>query len=451
VPQLVRGLGLTAAISINVANAIGTGVFLKARVMTCNTGDPVTVMAVWLGAGLLVLAGALTYAELMAMLPEAGGEYVVLRQTFGKRAAFLYGWTYIGVSRSASLAAQAFSGAVFLNILTGGALEGRIVWVALVSIAVMFILNCLAVHTTGRIATVMTVIKVAAVFAVGAATFLWARGDWMNYALTNTGGACVSVAESARGGIAGFGAAMLGALWGYQGWQNLTPMIGEVRDPGRNIPRAFAYALFIVASLYLFANAAYFYALTPNEIASVPLTSSVATAALQRFLGATAASVMTAAMLISSLGALHTGMASGVRVPYAMARDGVFFTWFATIWPRTNVPVRSAGLIAAMAAALVSIGNYDKLTDAAVFALWTFYGLTAAAVFVLRRRNPEAARPYRVWGYPWVPGLFVVVTLLILLNALYTAPWQALYGIGFLVLGLPFYAYWSARDAGGSG
>lgn len=446
-PQLVRGLGLASAIALNVANAIGTGVFMKARVMTCNTGDAASVLAVWFCAALLVLAGALTYAELMAMLPEAGGEYVILREAYGKRWAFLYGWTYLGVSRAASLAAQAFSGAVFLNLLTGGQLAGHLTTVAAISVAIMFGVNCLAVETTGRIATVLMVVKVAIVAGVGAAVFVFAPGDWAHLALANEGGACAGVAETARGGWPGFGAAMLGALWGYQGWQNLTPLAGEVDDPGRNLPRAFALALGIVASLYLFANLSYFYALTPTEVASVPLSSSVATAALAKFAGGAAASLMTAAMLVSSLGALHSGLASGVRVPYAMARDGVFFRAFAAIWPRTNVPVRSAALVAAFAAALVFVGNYDKLTDAAVFALWTFYGLTAAAVMVLRRKRPDLARPYRVTGYPVVPAVFVGVTALILANALYTAPWQAAFGLAFLASGLPLYEWFRRRPA----
>jgi len=443
VPQLVRGLGLFAALSLNVANAIGTGVFLKARVMTCNTGDPLTVMAVWLAAALLVLAGALTYAELMAMIPEAGGEYAVLREAFGKRVAFLYGWTYIGVSRAASLAAQASGGAVFLNILTGGALDAYLIPVALASIAIMFGLNCLAVTATGRIATALTIVKVAIVASVGLAVFLFGPGDFSHFWQTNQGGTCAGVADSARGGFAGFGAAMLGALWAFQGWQNLAPIAGEVRDPGRNIPRAFAYGLFLVAALYLLANASYFYALTPTEVASVPLSSSVATAALQRFLGPAAASLMTAAMLTSSLGALHAGLASGVRIPYAMARDGVFFAQFAQLSPRTHIPVYSVALIAAMSAALALTGNYDKLTDAAVFALWTFYALTALALFRLRRTRPHAARPYRINGYPWVPGLFVAVTILILLNALYATPWQAAYGVAFLLLGVPAYRWFA--------
>jgi APA family basic amino acid/polyamine antiporter len=443
--QLVRGLGLTGAISINVCNTIGTGVFLKARVMTCNVGDPVSVMGVWLAAGLLVLAGALTYAELGAMMPEAGGEYVIMRETYGRQWAFLYGWTYIGISRAASLAAQAFSGAIFLNIVFGGAFEGHLIAVALISLAVMTALNCLAVNTTGTIATTLTVIKIAIVFGVGGAVFFFAKGDWTNYLMSNSGGTCAGVADSARGGVAGFGAAMLGAMWGFQGWQNLMPLVGEVRDPKRNIPRGFLYSLAIVGFLYLFVNASYFYALTPTEVASVPLSSSAASVALSKILGPATASVIAMAMAVSSLGATYTGMTSTIRMPYAMARDGLYFKVFNHLSASTKVPVRSAILIAVLSALLAFAGNYDKLTDAAIFALWLFYGLTAASVFLLRKRRPDAPRPYRVTGYPYVPAIFLIVTAVILLNALYTAPVQSFLGLAFLAAGFPFYWYWSRR------
>lgn len=239
---------------------------------------------------------------------------------------------------------------------------------------------------------------------------------------------------------------MLGALWGFQGWANLTPLAGEVRDPQRNIPRAYMIAMFAVGSLYLFANASYFYALTPEQVGSVSTKSSVATEALARFLGPAAVSLMAVTMLMSSLGALHSGMAATARVPYAMACDGLFFAGLARLSPRTHVPVRSAIAAAIWASALALTGSYDKLTDWAIFSLWLFYGLTAAALLVFRRRVPGADRPYRVWGYPAVPIAFVTVTALLLLNTLVTAPTQAFAGLGLMALSLPFYAYWSRRS-----
>lgn len=444
--SLVRGLGLTAAMSINIANMIGTGVFLKARVMTCNVGSPMAVLGVWVAAAMLVFAGALTYAELATMMPKAGGEYVFLREAYGPRWGFLYGWSYLWVSRGGSLAAQSFSCAMFFNIATGAQWSGwQLSAAALVAMAISTWWNCAAVKSTGTLATVMTAIKVLAVGGLALTVFTLAKGDWANYLLVNNGGACEGVAPGARGGLAGLGAAMLGALWGFQGWANVTTMAGEIRNPQRNIPWAFMGAMLVVATVYLSANASYFYVFTPTEIASVAATGSVATEVLRRFFGANAAKLMAVVMMISSLGALHAGMAATARVPYAMAVDGQFWKWFGKLSPNTRVPIRGAVLIGVWSALLALTGSYDKLTDWAIFSLWLFYGLTTGALLVLRRKRPDAERPYRVWGYPVVPIVFLCVTALILLNTLITAPMQTLAGIAVMVLGLPFYAYWQRK------
>ena len=449
-PSLVRGLGLTAAMSINIANMIGTGVFLKARVMTCNVGSPLAVLGVWAAAALLVFAGALTYAELAAMMPKAGGEYVFLREAYGPRWGFLYGWSYLWVSRGGSFAAQAFSCAMFFNLATG--LEWtswQISLAALGAIAISTWWNCAAVQATGTLATVMSAIKVLAVGGLAFVVFTMANGDWANYLLSNAGGACEGVSPNARGGLAGFGAAMLGALWGFQGWANVTTMAGEIRNPQRNIPLAFIGAMLVVAAVYLSANASYFFVFTPTEVASVAATSSVATEVLRRFLGANTAKCMAVVMMISSLGALHAGIAATARVPFAMAVDGHFWSWFGKLSPNTRVPIRGAVLIGVWSALLALTGSYDKLTDWAIFALWLFYGLTAGALLVLRRSQPDAARPYKVWGYPLVPVIFLSVTALILVNTLITAPLQTMAGIAVMLLGLPFYAYWQRKQRRG--
>lgn len=444
---LIRGLGPFAAMSMNIANMIGTGVFLKARVMTCNVGSPVEVLMVWVAAALLVLMGALTYAELAAMMPRAGGEYVFLREAFGKRTGFLYGWSYLIISRGGSLAAQAVGCAIFLNVALGGILSRPYQpYVAALVIAAMTLVNCLSVNSTGRIASVLTAIKVTTVAGVGVIAFAFSRGDWGNYGLSGAAGLCEGVPAYARGGMQGFGAAMLGALWGFQGWATLTPMVGEVADPKRNIPRAFLGAVLVVATVYLIANAGYFYVLTPVEVASVPSSSSVATEVIVRFLGPGAAGLMAMAMTISSLGALHTGIAATIRVPYAMARDGVFFRGLDKL-SSNHVPVRSAILLAVLTGLLALAGSYDKLTDWAIFCLWLFYGLNAVGLFVLRRKLPDVERPYRVWGYPVVPALFLATTAWLLINTLVTAPFQAFSGIAVMILGLPLYWYWS-RKAG---
>ena len=286
--------------------------------------------------------------------------------------------------------------------------------------------------------------KVLVVFAVGACAFVFSSGNWLHYAMSGAAGTCSAVPAAARGGFAGFAAATTAALWGYQGWALFTPMAGEVSDPQRNIPRAYVLAIVTVAALYLFANLAYFYAMTPAEVASIPLTSSVATEMLTRLFGAAAAALMSAGMFISSFGALQSGIAPAMRVPYAMANDGLYFQFLNRLSP-AGVPVR-AGLFAATLASLLALsGNYDRLTDYAVFSLWLFYGVTASCVLVLRRKMPDAVRPYRVLGYPFVPIAFCTITLVLLLNTLYTQPAQSIAGFAIIAAGLPFYSYWMRR------
>jgi APA family basic amino acid/polyamine antiporter len=453
---LVRSLGLTAATSINIANMIGTGVFLKTRVMTCNVGTPGMVLLVWVAAGVLAFAGALTYAELSTMRPRAGGEYVYIRDAYGRRWGFLFGWTQVLIARTASQAALAVGFAIFLNILTGGALNGVVAtwdlfghavpfgWlqlVALTTLAVTTLINCGAVALSGAVASTLTVVKVGVVLAIGVGAFVFAEGDWHHVLLADAGGACEGVSPSARGGLMGFGAAMLGALWAYDGWANVAPLSGEVRHPQRTLPRAFLYGTAGVGVLYVFANLAYYYVLTPTEIASVAASSSVATEVASRFMGAGAVTLMAAALMMSSFGSLHTSVLASARFPYAMARDGLFFKSLSAISPRTRVPVRALVAQGFWAGVLALSGSYDMLTDYAIFALWIFYGLAAGAVFVFRRKFPDEERPYRAWGYPVVPALFLLATAWLIINTILTTPVQSLVGLGIIALGLPVYAY----------
>ena len=459
--SLVRGLSLTAAISVNAGNMVGTGIFLKSRVMTCNVGTPGLVMLVWVVAGLLTLAGALTYAELAAMMPEAGGEYVILRRAWGRPFGFLYGWTIFFVARTGSQAALAVGSAIFINILTGGALShpfytlhlgqqgisfGPLQLVALATVAIVTAINCLTVAASGRIASVLTGIKFALLAAIGVGAFALAYGSWSHFAMSGAAGVCENVSPEARGGLAGFGAAMLGALWAYDGWNNITPLSGEVRNPQRNIPLTFMGSMAIVAGLYLFVNLAYFFVLTPSQIASVGVSSSVATETVRRFLGASATGFVAASLLSSSLGAMHSSMLANARVPFAMARDGIFFHKLAAVAPGVRIPRNALIAQGLWAGVLALSGSYDLLTDYVIFASWLLYGLTAASVFVFRRRLPHAERPYRTWGYPVVPAIFLLVTACLLLNTLRTGPVQAFSGLGLMAMGLPFYLYWTRRN-----
>jgi len=442
--QLVRGLTLIPAASVILANIIGTGVFVKARVMTCNVGSAGMVLTVWFVAGLLSLAGALVYAELSTMMPRSGGEFHFVGAAYGRRWAFLYGWTKM-VAMGASTAAVAIIFVVFLNDLVGGALPtplSRLLPVVVIAVATG--LNLATVRSTGRVATALTAVKVALVLGVGLGAFLLADGSWGNFAESGAAGACEGVPDGAKLGVGGFGAAMLGALWGYNGWNVITGIGGEVKDPARTLPRALIGGTLLVIVLYMLVNAAYFYVLSPLEVASVPESSSVAREAASRFLGGGAAAVMSAGLMVSAYGTLHIGMLTGPRLPFALGRVGLMPAGLSRISAR-GVPAVAVLTIGAWSIVMTLSGTFDILTDIYIFILWIFYGMTGAAVFILRRRWPDVERPYRVWGYPVVPALFLLVTAYLLVNTLVATPGRALAGLGLIVAGLPVYAYFSRR------
>src|SRR4029079_8366198 len=457
--ELVRGLGPLAAISVNVGNIIGTGIFLKARVMTCNVGTPGRVIGVWIAAGLLALAGALTYAELTTMRPHACAEYVITRDAYGRVWGFLNGWSQFLISRTASAAALAVGFAIFMNDLTRGALDvvyfkvpitffrfdlpfGHIQVVALVTIAVTTLINCAAVGVTGHVASVITILKVIVVLGVGIAAFFYQDGSWSHLGLANVGGACEAVGVTG-GGFAGFAAAMLGALWAYDGWNNISYMAGEVKHPERNLPLALIASMLIIIALYVIVNVSYYYVMTPTEIASVSATSSVAAESIRRVLGPVALTLMAGVMLLSSWGSLQTSILGTARIPYAMARDGVFFQSLARVSKGTRVPIIALVVQAVWAGVLALSGTFDQLTDLAIFAFWLFYGMVTAAVFVFRKREPDAPRPYKTWGYPVVPGLFVLVTIYLIIFTIKNALLQSLIGLAIIAAGLPVYWYFT--------
>src|SRR5215203_3900173 len=463
--QLIRGLGLIAAISVNVANIIGTGVFLKARVMTCNVGTPGKALIVWVIAGFLSLAGALTYAELLAMMPRAAGEYGIIRDAYGRPLSFIYGWAQFLIARTASAAALAAGFAIFLHDLLKGALDptyfqytlpgghmlsfGRLQLVALAAIVVTTVINCAAVRVSGGVASVLTGMKVVLLVGVGLGAFFYANGSWGNLALSNVGGACEGVAIT-TGGIAGLAAAMIGALWAYDGWNNITFLAGEVKNPGRNLPLALIGGGFLVMGLYLFVNVSYYHVLTATEVANVSKSSSVAAEVVSRLLGAGAVTLMAAAMMTSSFGALHASLMATARVPYALAKDGLAPRSLSLVSPRTHVPIRAL-LVQGILACLVVLSfsaAYDTITDYAIFALTLFYVLVTASVFIFRRRQPNAERSYRTWGYPIVPIIFLVVSSWLIIQTIHDSPRKSAIGLVLILLGLP--VYWLLQSRNGA-
>jgi len=457
--QLVRSLTLTHTTALVVGTVIGTGVFLKTAIMAQDTGSPALVLAAWVVAGLLSLAGALAYAELGAMLPEAGGEYVYLRQAYGEAAAFFYGWTRVFVSGTGSIAILGVGFATFLAAVlpmravwartTFTLLGQQIDWqfgiiqvVAVTAILVFTAVNCLSVAIGGRVQSVLTVLKVGGIAALVLGIFARSgTADWSHLA---------APAGQATSGISAFGLALLAALWAYDGWNNMPMAAGEVMNPGRNVPRALISGMVAVMAIYCLANLAYFYALPFAEV----LTSSstihrqalpVATKAAQTVFGEYGGKLISIAFIVSALGALNGSTLSNARVSYAMARDRLFFAKAGIVSAGTKAPVYALMFQAVWASVLAISGTYDQLTDYVIFASWIFYGLVTSAVLVLRRTAPDAPRPYRTLGYPIVPLAFVLVAGWLVVNTLVNRPVQSVAGLVLIATGLPVYAYYRLR------
>jgi len=333
----------------------------------------------------------------------------------------------------------------FLNDLLGAAIPPwALKALPLVVIAIATGLNLGTVRSTGHIATALTSVKVALVLCVGVGAFLLADGSWAHFFQSGAEGVGEDVPESARLGMSGFGAAMLGALWSYNGWAIITSLGGEVKQPSRTLPRAMVGGTLLVIALYMLINTAYFYVLTPLEIASLDPSSSVANATVRRFAGNTAAAVMSMGLVISAYGTLHTTLLVGSRTPFALARKGLLPASLGIISAR-GVPALAVLSIGAWGIVLALTGTFDILTDIYVFVLWIFYGMTGSALFVLRSRLPDVERPCRVWGYPVIPALFLMITVFLLVNTFVATPGRALSGFLLVIAGLPVYAFYSRR------
>ena len=448
---LVRSLTLVPAAALIVTNVVGTGVFFKARVMTCNVGTPWMVLLAYAAAGIFTLAGALTIAELSAMMPRSGGLYNFIGAAFGRVWAFLYGWMETLLDGAASVAAVAMVFVIFMNDLLAGTLSPlQVQLLTAATIILVVLLNLATVRFNGIVASLITFMKVLLVAGIGAAAFLWSDGTWANFTASGAGGSCAGVASDARLGLAGFGAAIVSALWAYNGWADLSFVAEEVRDPGRTLPRATILASVLVILLYLLINAGYFFALDPLLIANAAEDSSVAGLVVAKLLGAAGAAALTIGLMLSTLGALHSTVLSVSRIPFAMARDGMLPAALGKVSVTTQVPANAIILLGACAIGFAFSGTFDVLTDLIVFMLLLFNGLGVAAVYVLRRKLPDLERPYRTWGYPVIPAIFLAATIYLMINTIWTTPWRALSGVLIVFAGLPIYLFYSRSEASGS-
>jgi APA family basic amino acid/polyamine antiporter len=443
--ELKRELGLWGAVAIVIGTVIGSGIFIVPRIMIQNVGTPQLVFTVWIVGGLLSLAGALTYAELAAAMPEAGGEYVYLTEAYGPIWGYLYGWTQMWVAKSGSIATLATGFFLYLanfwpsleavvfhvTLPFGYPFEIRYgQFLAMALIMGLAGLNYFGVKLGGGVQVVVTIAKVALIAFVIVAGLFFAPG----------GGAPHS-APIVPLTLAGFIAALVSALWAYDGWNNVSMVSSEIKNPRRNLPLALIGGTLAVVGIYLAANFAYFHVLSGQEVSE---SNRVAATMMRRVAGDWGANAVSVAAMISIFAALNGSILTGARVPYAMARDGRFFHAMARVHPTYYTPGVAILGLSAWGAVLVLSGKYDDLADFVIFGSWILYGMTTAAVIVLRKKRPAMARPYHTWGYPLVPAAFVAAALLIEIVTLWNKPWQSGLGIVLIAAGIPFYAKWQA-------
>lgn len=457
--DLSRVLGPWTAAAIVVGTMVGTGIFIVPATMARQAGSVALVMLSWVAGALLALFGALTYAELAAAMPEAGGQYAYLRRAFGERTAFLFGWTHAVLVRPCSGATIATGLLQFATFLvptlgvplgiwklsvpvTSGVFSLAVtpaqVWTVAVLAAVAFI-NYLGVRLSGRIQVALTALKVSVlVGVVGVAFTVGPRAEPSSVAAGMVGAATVS----------GFFAALVAALWAYEGWTNLTLIGSEIVDPQRSIPRSLFAGVVTVAVLYVLVNAACFYGLPFGRVAASP---SVVSDLIESAVGSGVSLWLTLAMMVSALGSLNSDTLTGARVPYALARDGLFFQFVARIDPRFRTPGGALAFQAVVAAVLALTGTFEELYSLYVFAQWLFYGLAGAAVLTLRRRDPHLVRPYRTWGYPVIPLVFVASCCALTASLWLARPVRSSAGLLLILAGLPLYAFLRRRRARAAG
>ena len=453
--ELVQGLGPVATMALVVGHIIGTGVFLVPSAMARATGSVGLVFLVWIVGGTLSLFGALTVAELGAAMPRAGGPYVYLTRGLGPVWGFLFGWMNNMVGKPASISTIAAGFLIFVGFFapgvrtplftlhlsvpfTGHSSEFVFTWaqpLAAVSIALMSFINYLGVRLAGRLQVVLTCIKIGSILTVVILGFLFAG--------TRAQGAQPFLPSTFNlGMLTGFLTAMVGALWAYDGWIDLTFAGSEVVEPQKNIPRAVVGGTVTVGVIYLLANIVYFRVL---PIEAVAAAQNVASETVRVFAGARAAAWITAAMVVSAFTTLNSSVLTGSRVPYAMARDGLFFRVADGIHPRFHTPSGAIAFQAVLSCIMVLTGKFEDLFSLFIFAQWIFYALTVASVYGSRRKEPDLLRPYRTWGYPAVPAIFVAGAFALTVNLWMQRPGRSTIGLLLILAGLPFYLQWTRR------
>jgi len=446
-PSLVRGLSLTDSVMLLVGGIIGSGIFLTAGPIASAVHKPWFFLGIWLVGGVISLLVCFAFAEMGAMFPEAGGQYVFLREAYGEFPAFLYGWMIFTVGQSGTIAALAVGFAEYFGAvlpfaaahvpvatfwrftLTRGDLS------ATFAIALLTAINVLGLKRGSLLVNVATWAKFAAIGGFVLLGLAIGHGSWSNLRTSIPLDQPASLSHV----LSGFGVALIAVFWAFDGWVYITWVAGEIKNPQRVLPRALVLGLLIIAAIYISVSVVYLYALPITQIAEEP---TVAQAAATALFSSKAGQALGAAIALSCFGAASAAILCSARVSYAMARDGAFFHIMGRVHPRYRTPAVSLVACSAWALVLALSGTYDQLYTYVMFGMVLSYVAAVAGLFILRRKHPDAHRPYRCTGYPCTPALYILFAGAWALNSVVTRPKETLIGIFIVFLGAPFYAFW---------
>jgi len=443
-PELPRVLGVISIIGIVMGTMIGSGIFINPPKVAKDVGTPELMLLVWVVGGILSFFGALSLAELAAAFPQAGGIYIYLREAYGSLIAFLFGWTLFLVIDSGGIATLAvgFSTKYLPFFVKLSAWEAKII--SMLLIAILATINYLGVKKGVFLMNFLAAIKFTALLGVSAVIFIFAKGSTSNFLASSS-----SSAQPASGSVlGGFGIALVAALWAYRGWEVASFSAGEVKKPEKNLPLGIFIGSVLVIILYLLANLAYLYVFPTGMMVdeSSPIYNRVAAEAMKVAIGPIGATIVAFLILISITGAANGNMLTGPRVYYAMAKDKLFFKPVAKVHRKFLTPHISIIALAVWSSLLCLTGTFEQLFTYVVFGLWIFMGLTVAGVMILRRKRPDVPRPYKTWGYPVTPILFILSAFYLSINSLINTFWNSFAGLAIIFIGIPVYLYWKGRQ-----
>lgn len=433
--NLPRVLGFKDVIGILIGSVIGSGIFIVPAEVAAQVSSPLLMLAVWLVGGILSFFGALVFSELGAAYPAAGGMYVYLRESFGSLIAFLFGWSLFLVIDSGAIAALAvaFASNYLPYFFAISPFTQKMV--AVLFIALHVAINYVGVRWGALVQNILMVVKFGVILAITLLVFFMAKGNPANFVQPPVG-------SFTPGLVSSFGIALVASLWAYKGWECVTFSCGEIKRPERNLPLGLFVGTLLVLVCYLITNLAYLYVAPTAQIAKSP---TIAADAMTLAIGPAGGSIIAFVILFSIFGAAGAIVVTSPRVYFAMARDGLFFQKIAAVHPKYLTPHVSIVTLGLWSAILSLSGTFNQLLTYVIFGQWIFFGLTVAAVFVLRRKRPDLPRPYKTWGYPITPALFILCAIYISLNSLVTQFESAMFGLLVILVGIPAYLYWKRR------